>query len=229
MSSLKTSIPYTTGMDASGFLTTPVGVKTPVIALGADGLEVDLSTVLDNSVAANLAAIGAVAGTGVAATIRRFGKFFTLDFIFTSVAVTHTDAAGSGSSGSIKIFDFAQGGVQVLGSRSDLTFLGDALIDTNAGDMAFVFGFGSVAANAGDGALTGTEVDMAAISGTITLSSKAATSASLLKGVGTAADGTSTAVDLYFNESGSAATSDANGVLTFSGTATFVGIMLGDD
>lgn len=229
MSSLKTSIPYTTGMDSSGYLTTPVGVKTPIIALGATDLEVDLSTVLDNSVAANLAAIGAVAGTGVAATIRRFGKFFTLDFTFTSVAVTHTDAAGSGSSGSIKIFDFAEGAVLMLGSRSNLTFLGDALIDTNAGDMAFVYGFGSVAADAGDAALTSTEVDYAAVSGTITLSAKAATSASLLKGAGTAKDGTATAADIYFNESGSAATSDANGVLTFSGTATFVGIFLGDD
>ncbi len=176
------------------------------------------------------AAIGAVAGSGVTCVITRFGGgFFKLDFTLVAVAITHTDAAGSGSSGSIKIFDFVQGAIMPLGSRSNLVFTGDALIDTNAGDMAFVYGLGSVAANAGDAALTSTEVDFAAVSGTITLSAKSATSATLLKGVGTAVDGTSTASDLYLNESGSIATSDANGVLTVDGTITLIGCFLGDD
>lgn len=197
------------------------------------GRDAENNLVLNGSVVlangAKCASVGTVAGTGVAVNITKHGKNITLDFTFTAVAVTHTDAAGSGSSGSIKIFDFAEGAWLCTGSRSDLTFTGDALIDTNAGDMAFVYGFGSVAANAGDGALTGTEVDFAAVSGTITLSSKTATSATLLKGAGTAVDGTATAADILFNESGSAATSDANGVLTFSGTATFSFVNLGDD
>lgn len=197
------------------------------------GIDTEKNLVLNGTVVlANgpkCASVGTVSGTGVAVNILKQGRNVQLDFTFTSVAVTHTDAGGSGSSGSIKIFDFAQGAWLCTGSRSNLSFLGDALIDTNAGDMAFVYGFGSVAADAGDAALTGTEVDIAAVSGTITLSAKAATSATLLKGAGTAFDGTATASDIYFNESGSAATSDANGVLTFSGTATFTFRYLGDD
>ncbi len=230
MSDIKNSIPYTTGVDANGYLTTPVGLKTPILALGASGSEVDITSVISNSAAANLAAIGAVAGTGVACTITRLGKFFTLDFTLTSVAVTHTDAAGSGSSGSIKIFDFAEGMITILGARMNLTFLGDALIDTNAGDMAFKCGLGTVAADAGDAALTGTEVDICTVSSTITLSSKAGALASFPSvAVLTPLDGTATAKDIFFNESGSIATSDANGVLTVSGTITVAGVFLGDD
>lgn len=199
----------------------------PVTRADATRIATAIADYFDGAVVADVGSAPVV--SGLSCIVTRTGGIAVLNFTFTSMAVTHTDAAGSGSSGSIKIFDFAPGAVQPLASRSDLTFLGDALIDTNAGDMAFVFGFGSVAANAGDAALTGTEVDFAAVSGTITLSAKAATSASLLKGVGTAADGTATAVDLYFNESGTAATSDANGVLTVSGTATFVVALLNDD
>lgn len=178
----------------------------------------------------NATLVGAVAAvTGLSCNIDKKGNIVTLDFTFTNVAVTHTDAAGSGSSGSLKIFDFVEQSIQPLASKSNLTFLGDALIDTNAGDMAFVYGFGSVAANAGDGALTGTEVDYAAVSGTITLAAKAGSSPSLIKGAGTGIDGTATAADIYFNESGSAATSDANGILTVSGTARIIVALLGDD
>lgn len=196
-----------------------------------DGVTATYTDLNKVSASGDAAAIGAAAGSGVTVAISRFANgYFKLDFTFVAVAVTWTDAAGSGSSGSIKIFDFVQGAVQTLGSRSNLVFTGDALIDTNAGDMAFVYAFGSVAANAGDGALTGTEVDFVPVSGTITLSSKTATSATLLKGAGAAGvDGTATAADLYLNISGTAATSDANGVLTVDGTASIVGTFLGDD
>lgn len=184
---------------------------------------------IDGGNAEYKAAIGTVPTvTGLSATINNFGPIIKLVFTFTDVAVTHTDAAGSGSSGSLKIFDFATFAIQPLASRSNFTFASDTTMDV-AGDLAMVYGFGSAAANAGDGALTGTEVDFAAVSGTVTFSSNAATSASLLKGAGTAIDGTSTAVDLYFNESATAATSDANGVLTVNGTAEFLLLNLGDD
>lgn len=200
-----------------------------VAALTAVENYVDYGTydATDNSVT-----LGAVASvSGLSCTIER-GRagLFKLVFTFTSVAVTHADSGASGGFGSLKIFDFVQGAVLVLGSRSNLVFTGDALIDTDAGDMAFIYGFGSVACNAGDAALTGTEVDYSAVSSTITLSSHTATSATLLKAVGTAVDGTATAADIFFNESASAATSDAAGVLTItSGTYELVGIFLGDD
>lgn len=155
--------------------------------------------------------------TGLSCAIVRTGNVAQITFTLTAVQVPHTDAAGSGSSGSLKIFDFVRGAVNCTASRRNLVWTGDALIDTDAGDMAFVSGLGSVAANAGDGALTGTEVDIGAISSALTLSSHVATEATL-KGAGTIADGTVTATDLFLNESGTAATSDANGFLSVTGT-----------
>lgn len=164
--------------------------------------------------------------SGLSATIRKVGNFVEFNFTLSSVAMTHTDAAGSGSFASVKLFDFIACGFQALGSVRNLSFLGDALIDTNVGDMAFVHGIGSVTANAGDGALTSTEVDIGAVSGTVTLSSKAATSV-VTSGVGAAVvDGIGGAKDIWFNTSGTAATSDANGVLTVSGTIRILGILL---
>jgi len=183
------------------------------------------TTLLGNS--KKNASVGTVSGTGVTVNIKQAGNIATLEFTLSSVAITHTDAAGSGSSGSIKIFDFAQGGILSLGCRTNLTLTSDTTMDV-AGDMAGVFALGSAAANAGDGALTGTEVDFAATK-SFTLSSNTLAVGTNLTGVGTAVDGTSTAVDLYLNESGSAATSDANGVLTVSGTITLVVALLGDD
>lgn len=190
------------------------------------GTASDLNAVSSASVASLVGAVNSV--TGLACTITRTGKFVSLDFTLTSVAVTWTDAAASGSSASLKLFDFAQGAFLCLGSRSNLTFASDTTMDV-AGDLVMVYGLGSVAANAGDKSLSGTEVDYAAVSGDITFASNAATSASLLKGAGTAVDGTSTASDIYLNFSGSAATSDANGVLTVSGTITMLFASLGDD
>lgn len=209
-------------LDGATVTTAEVNILHGVTATAAD-----LNFV---STVAAATAIGAPAGTGVACAIKRAGNFFSLDFTLTNVAITHTDAAGSGSSGSLKIFDFAEGMVTILGARMNLSFLGDALIDTNAGDMAFVCGLGSVAADAGNGALTGTEVNICTVSSTVTLSAKAGSLASFPSvAVLTPIDGTATAVDLYFNESGTAATSDANGVLTVTGTITVNGMFLGDD
>lgn len=46
-------------------------------------------------------------------------------------------------------------------------FAEGAALTGAAGDASFVMGLGSVAANAGDAALTGTEVDFGAVTGTI--------------------------------------------------------------
>ena len=176
--------------------------------------------------AATVGAVNTV--TGLSCSIAKNGNIATLDFTFSNVAVTHTDAGGSGSSGSLKLFDFVQQAVLCIGSKVNLTLATDTTMDV-AGDLSAVIGFGSAAANAGDGALTGTEVDYVAVSSAITFASNAATVASQLRGAGTAVDGTSTAADIYFNESGTAATSDANGTMTVNGTARLVFLLLGDD
>jgi len=183
------------------------------------------------------AAIGAIASQpasgSIAVAIERFGSFFSLTFTLTAARLSVTDAAGSGSSGSLKLFDFAQGGIVPLGCRQDYTaFAEGAALTGGAGDASFVMGLGSVAANAGDGALTGTEVDFGAVTAAITLSGGTGTGGEFSgAGLNSSAglDGTSTAVDLYLNWSGTAATIDANSTIDVTGTVTVVGAMLGDD
>lgn len=190
---------------------------------------VDLGDSLDQ--VDNATNVGAVnAATGLSCTIRRSGPFFWLDFTFTAMSITVTDAAGSGSSGSRKIFDFVQGSIAPMGCRQDYTaFAEGAALTTAAGDAAFVMGFGSVAADAGDGALTTTEVDFGSATATITLSGGTGVGTKHNGPGGTALDGTGTAVDLYINWSGSAATIDATSTISVTGTATVAGMFLGDD
>ena len=167
--------------------------------------------------------------TGMSCIVEKFGYFAILKFTFTAMSLTVTDAGGSGSSASQKLFDFVAGGIMPLCSRQDYTAFGeDALIDTNAGDIVHVLGLGSVAADAGDGTLTSTEVDFAPVTGSIT-NSGGTGAGTKFGGQGTAVDGTTTAVDLYLNWSGTAATTDANGAITVTGTVTLIVALLGDD
>lgn len=168
------------------------------------------------------------AGT-VALVVKKMGNILQLDFTLTAARLTVTDAAGSGASGSLQLFDFAQAGLMPLASRQDYTaFAEGAALTGAAGDAAFVMGLGSAAANAGDAALTGTEVDFAPVTGTITLSGGTGTGTKF-GGQGTAVDGTGTAADLYLNWSGSAATIDANSTIDVTGTITLLVALLGDD
>lgn len=175
-------------------------------------------------------AVGAVnAASGLSCTVQKIGALVQLDFTLTAVSLTVTDAAGSGSSASLKIFDFVQAGIQPIASRQNYTaFAEGAALTGAAGDAAFVMGLGSVAADAGDGALTGTEVDFAPVTGTITLSGGTGTGTKF-GGAGTVIDGTTTAADLYLNWSGTAATIDANSTISVTGTITLLVALLGDD
>lgn len=160
----------------------------------------------------------------------RWGRYVTLDITLNKARITVTDAAGSGSSGSHKILTFNQQAILPLGSRQDYTaFAEGAALTGGAGDAAFVIALGSVAANAGDGALTGTEVDFAGATSTITLSGGTGTGSKLTGATATPIDGTSTAIDLYLNWSGTAATIDANSTIDITGTITLSFVTLGDD
>ena len=194
------------------------------IAAGVESLAGDPS--------ADASAVGAVnATTGLKCSIQRApgSNIATLVFTLTEVELTVTDAAGSGSSASLKLFDFAQAGIVPLGCRQNYTaFEEGAALTGAAGDAAFVMGLGSVAANAGDGALTGTEVDFADATSTITLSGGTGTGTQF-SGAKSALDGTATAKDLYLNWSGSAATIDANSTISVTGTIQLAVLLLGDD
>lgn len=190
----------------------------------------------DNGVAiigAKATTVGAIsaqpASGSVACTIERSGKFFALTFTLTAARLTVTDAGASGASGSLQLFDFVQGGILALGARQDYTaFAEGSALTGAAGDAAFVMGLGSVAANAGDGVLTGTEVDFGAVTATITLSGGTGTGGKFSSTAATV-DGTATAADLFLNWCGTAATIDANSTIDVTGTVTVVGVFLGDD
>ena len=184
------------------------------------------------------ALIGAVpaaaSAAGVSCIVEKVGPLASLKFTLAAVDLDVTDAGGSGSSASLKIFDFVAGALFPLASRQDYT-LTDETGDTNlisggVGDAVFQLALGSVAADAGDGTLTSTEVDFAPVSGNITnAAGVGALSATKVGGVGAVIDGTSTAADLYLNWSGTATTIDANGVIAITGTITLLVLLLGDD
>lgn len=157
---------------------------------------------------------------------------YRLDITLTNARITVTDAAGSGSSGSLKLLDFNQYAILVTGCRQDYTaFAEGSALTTAAGDAAFKMGLGTVAADAGDGALTSTEVDFCAITGTITDSAGTGAGTLMAMGgtAGTALDGTGTAKSMYLNWSGTAATIDANSTIDVTGTISISFILLGDD
>lgn len=186
----------------------------------------------------DLANIGAPAAQPASGTVKYALKranpeagagTWRLDITLTNARIPVTDAAGSGSSGSLKLIDFNEQAIMVLGCRQDYTaFAEGAALTGAAGDAAFVMGLGSVAANAGDAALTSTEVDFCAVTGTITLSGGTGVGTILSGAIG-AINGTATATDLILNWSGSAATIDANSTIDVTGTITVLFDFMGDD
>ncbi len=160
----------------------------------------------------------------------RFGSTVRMDITLIGARITVTDAAGSGSSGSLALGTFNQAAIIPIAARQDYTaFAEGAALTTGAGDAAFVMGLGSAAANAGDGALTGTEVDFSTATGTITLSGGTGTGTKLGGAASAPIDGTTTAITLYLNWSGTAATIDANSTIDVTGTITLYFAYLGDD
>lgn len=155
--------------------------------------------------------------------------YFHLTFTLTGARVPITDAGASGSFGTLKLFDFVEGAVRLMGSRQNYTAFAEGTALTGAaGDASFKIALGSAAvAAAADSVLTGTNVDVApALNITLAGGVGAGTNVTALSA---ALDGTATAVDLYLNISGSAATIDANSYLDVTGTLTVEGQFIGDD
>jgi hypothetical protein len=172
----------------------------------------------------------APASGSVAVSHKPLGNMILTTFTLTAARVSVTDAAGSGSSGSLKLADFPEGSIACFASRMNFTaFAEGAALTGAAGDAAFIIALGSVAADAGDGALTSTEINISgAATGTITLAGGTGTGT---KHTATPAiiDGTGTQVPIYLNWSGSAATIDANSTIDITGTISILWAWIGDD
>lgn len=169
-----------------------------------------------------------VSGT-IAADIRQIGAgFFRLDFTLTAAQIPVTDAAGSGSFGTLKLFDFVEGAVCYIGCRQNYTdFVEGAALTGEAGDAVFEIGVGTAAiGTAADGALGATEDD---IGGDVNIDLGAASTGTGVNQSAAVVDGTTTATDINLNWSGTAATIDADSTIDVDGTISVIGAFMGDD
>lgn len=178
--------------------------------------------------------IGAVnqpASGTITCTIVPMGPLFRLDFTLTAARISVTDGTTSGSHGSLKIFDFVQGAIAFLGARQNYTaFAEGAALTGAAGDAAFEIGVGTTAiAAAADGTLGNGVNENVGQAVSVTLSSGTGVGTAVDGAKTTALDGTTTALDLNLNWSGSAATIDADSTIDVTGTISVVGAFLGDD
>ncbi len=192
----------------------------------------------------NLAAAGVRTGSGaeigtvaaptsgtVAVAFQRYGPLFVLDFTLTAARIVVTDGAGSGSHGSLKIFDFVENAVSFLGCRQDYTaFVEGAALTGAVGDAAFEIGVGTTAISAAaDGTLGNGVNENVGQAVSVTNSGGTGTGTAVDGAKTTALNGTGTAIDLNLNWSGTAATIDATSTIDVTGTIRVVGVLLGDD
>jgi len=155
--------------------------------------------------------------------------FVYIDIVLTAARIAVTDATSSGSFGSLKLMDLAEGGWHFIASRQNYTAYaadGTGVPD----DTVFDIGVGTAAiAAAADGVLTGSatydnigaKVDQTLSGGTTTGTGYDAANAVV--------DGSTTPLDVVLNWSGTAATVDGDGTIDVTGSITIVAAYLGDD
>lgn len=191
-------------------------------------------TGLPNRTRPELAALGALyapSSGSLDATLKWNGNTFVLTFTLNKARITVTDGAGSGSYGSQKLFDFVEGAISFLGCRQDYTaFVEGSALTTAAGDAVFEIGVGTTAiAAAADGTLGNGVNENVGQAVSVTNSGGTGTGTAVDGAKTTALNGTATALDLYLNWSGTAATIDANSTIDVTGTITVTGMWMGDD
>lgn len=154
-----------------------------------------------------------------------------LDFTLSKARISVTDAAGSGSYGSLKLFDFVEGVVSFLGARQDYTaFVEGSALTTAAGDAVFEIGVGTTAIGAAaDGTLGNGVNENVGQAVSVTNSSGTGTGTAVDGAKTTALNGTTTPIDLYLNWSGTAETIDASSTIGVTGTISVLFAFVGDD
>ena len=161
----------------------------------------------------------------------QFGCFVRSTFTLIAAEITATDGAGSGSHGGYKFYDMPEGAISFLGSRQNYTaFSEGALLTGEAGDAVFEIGVGTtIIAAAADGTLGNGAGENVGQAVAVTLSGGTGTGTAVNGTETTAINGTTTAVDLNLNWSGTAATIDATSTVTVTGTITVLWAHMGDD
>lgn len=171
------------------------------------------------------------AAGAITITEAQFGPFVATTFTLLKARITCTDAAASGSYGTLNLYNFPAAAVSFLGTRQDYTaFAEGAALTTAAGDAVFEIGVGTTAiAAAADGTLGNGVNENVGQAVAVTLSAGTGTG-TVVDGARTAAlNGTATALTLNLNWSGSAVTIDATSTLDITGTITVLWAHMGDD
>jgi hypothetical protein len=224
---LESFLPTAVGNSIRGVLLDPGTVTDGGFVLwdGTAGQGVKSSTTLDFTPRTTVA-VGAVNGTGVSLVEEGSAVVHRTTFTLAAASITVTDSGGAaGAQGSLKLYDFPEGVIVRGGCVANLTTLAGVggITDTAAAVLAL----GSVAAGAGDAALSGTEADfIASFAGT--LSGGAGTFAKYGEPSATSLDGHTTAVDLILNVAVPDAGVSASDTLAASGTVVCTWFNTGD-
>lgn len=164
----------------------------------SNGLSVVNSNGEKKSTTTSLERVGAANGTGVVATEAGSSFLHVTTLTLTNTPITMADEAGVVAYGGLKIYDFPEGSVNIIGARVKGTLtLSAAGINANwDGDTSV----GTVTAS-NNATLTSTEANVIPSTATPQASSSSTTgnSQSTLTQSGTVIDGTTTAADLYLN------------------------------
>lgn len=166
---------------------------------------------------------GAAAGTGVTAK-HYAGAVQKTVLTLPSVNITTTDNGANGAQGGVKVYDFPEGSVVILGVTHNLTL---AKVGAGISTTATVLSsLGSALVTQNDATLTGTEADIVASNSTVLV---AGTGVSKSRSTAvTFLDGTTTAKDVYLNLNVDAVGSTATDAVTATGTITILWANAGD-
>ena len=178
-----------------------------------------------------LHAIGAPNGATVKATEYGDGVIHKTVLTCTATPITVSDDAGVAQYGGVKVYDFPEGHICTLGAVIDGSITGYAsLIDTFDGDVAL----GTVTASTG-ATLTSTEADILQSTpltqavGEVANCDAQSIATALTESGARWLDGTATAKDMYLNFVIDDNAAHGAGTATFTGTISFVWMILGDN
>lgn len=172
--------------------------------------------------------VGAAAGTGVTATEYGTGALHKTVLTLVNTPIVLADNAGVVAYGGLKIYDFPEGAINVLGATANL-----AMTKSSAGvnaDWDGDFGLGTVTAN-NTNALATTEQNLIPTTATPQAVSGATTAKGQATSAGQIFDGTGTAIDAFLNFLVDDADHDVTGTacnLIANGTVTILWANLGD-
>ena len=166
---------------------------------------------------------GAAAGTGVTAQ-HYAGAVQKTVITLAGTSIATTDNGANGAQGGVKVYDFPEGSVVILGVTHNI-----ALAKVGAGIAAtatVLSSLGSALVTQNEATLTSTEADIVASNSTV-LVAGAGTSKSRSSSV-VFLDGTTTAKDIYLNLNVDAVGSTATDAITATGTITVLWANAGD-